>query len=123
MITKMPNDKLLLEIAENLSSYRQRQRKSKVRKPYPQEVKGSILKLLEEGMSVTELSRRFGIGQSILYSWCCPPKARKRVNQQHVEIKPRVLTVEQERPKFQGVFFLLQVSGITLSLCRTGDKP
>lgn len=52
------------------------EQKQKSRQQYATDFKGEIIRMVNSGKSVRELSKRFGIGENVLYNWRMKSKTK-----------------------------------------------
>ena len=75
---------------------------SKKRRRYDAEFKKNILKMIEDGRSVTSLSQSFGVSEGLLYRWKSDQKKRKKADEGNEkdevkQLRKRLKEVELER--------------------------
>ena len=75
---------------------------SKKRRRYDAEFKKNILKMIEDGRSITSLSQSFGVSEGLLYRWKSDAKKRKATvrdteKDEVKQLRKRLKEVELER--------------------------
>ena len=75
---------------------------SKKRRRYDAEFKKNILKMIEDGRSITSLSQSFGVSEGLLYRWKSDAKKRKGTarddeKDEVKQLRKRLKEVELER--------------------------
>ena len=75
---------------------------SKKRRRYDAEFKKNILKMIEDGRSITSLSQSFGVSEGLLYRWKSDAKKRKKTwkddeKDEVKQLRKRLKEVELER--------------------------
>lgn len=75
---------------------------SKKRRRYDAEFKKNILKMIEDGRSITSLSQSFGVSEGLLYRWKSDAKKQKKTGRDDEkdevkQLRKRLKEVELER--------------------------
>jgi transposase len=79
------------------------------RRRYDEEFKASVLRMMETGQSVPEISQSLGLGESLLYRWKqeLKPSAERELDEEKAALLRRIKQLELERDilkKALGIF-------------------
>lgn len=69
------------------------------RRRYDEEFKASVLRMMETGQSVPEISQSLGLGESLLYRWKqeLKPSAERELDEEKAALLRRIKQLELER--------------------------
>jgi transposase len=79
------------------------------RRRYDEEFKASVIRMMETGQSVPEISQSLGLGESLLYRWKqeLKPSAEREQDEEKAALLRRIKQLELEREilkKALGIF-------------------
>jgi transposase len=79
------------------------------RRRYDEEFKSSVMRMMESGQSVPEISQSLGLGESLLYRWKqeLKPSAEREQDEEKAALLRRIKQLELERDilkKALGIF-------------------
>lgn len=69
------------------------------RRRYDEEFKSSVLRMMESGQSVPDISQSLGLGESLLYRWKqeLKPSAERELDEEKAALLRRIKQLELER--------------------------
>lgn len=69
------------------------------RRRYDEEFKASVLRMMESGQSVPDISQSLGLGESLLYRWKqeLKPSAERELDEEKAALLRRIKQLELER--------------------------
>lgn len=84
-------------------------KKANGRRRYDEEFKSSVLRMMESGQSVPDISQSLGLGESLLYRWKqeLKPSAEREQDEEKAALLRRIKQLELERDilkKALGIF-------------------
>jgi transposase len=85
------------------------EKKRNPRRRYDEEFKSSVMRMIECGQSVSEISQSLGLGESLLYRWKqeLKPAAEREQDEEKAALLRRIKQLELERDilkKALGIF-------------------